>query len=106
MGTALEGAPRFCVRGRFSFARATPSFNPGGRRQRRLAGTGIARMGVGARAKKRRTRDFGPLRLHAQPSLSWQLRNRPGIHDCGGKMDSRRSLPSAFHLHLYTGHAD
>ena len=106
MDTALEGAPGFCVRGRFSSARATPSFDPGCRRQRRLAGTGIARMGVGARAKKRRTRDFGPLRLHAQPPVSWQLHNWSGVHDCRGQMDFGRNIPSPFRLHLCTGYAD
>jgi hypothetical protein len=38
------------------------------------------RVGLGPSEKELSARDDGPVRLHAEPSLSWQLSHRPRIY--------------------------
>src|SRR6266404_6008690 len=100
MDAALARAARIRLRGNFLFAEPATAADAGNWRRDRATGARSARVGNGPPQKKRCPGCHGPVRLHTQSALSWQLSDRTRLHHSFWKTRFGNSLRGIISGHL------
>src|SRR2546423_11231052 len=102
----MASAARLRLRGRVYPAREAYRAVARGWRRGRPPRSRPARVGFGAHTKELAARGLRPLRAHAKPTLPWELRPRPRLHNRRvveplAVASARRSVRGAVSWHLY-----